>query len=200
MGLFDIFRKNTDISKNVQQELYNKNLYGCRDIKDSLSYQDKLLSLVNDASERYEQDHDLDAVIKAFEQAFVEADQPCKSSQNMKLADYYIKAGLNDKAWGYLNKLQLTSEAPLEKIRFAQSRILKKKKKYINALEYCLMGHFNKYSFNENVFYKDLMSYSNKLNLDYSQISYLKQIITSSKNESALIDKYRSIIKDWRLI
>ena len=202
MSIFNLFGKKTNKSfnKEIREEMYRNNTMGYRDNTDKLNYQQVLLDRINAASAQYKQDHDLDAVIKEFEYAFITSDPPCKSSQNMKLVDFYIKAGQNDKAWGYLNKLIVTKEAPIENVRFAQARILKKEKKYVDALEMCLLGNYNKYSFNDNVFDKDIKTYANKLKLNQDQMDYLKYLVTQCKSESVLIDRYNAVIKEWGLI
>lgn len=141
MGLFDKFKKNqqpkTD-SEAIEREMYENNTLGYRDLKDHLDYQQELINKVNLANAQYEKDGDMDALIKVYEMAFYEADPPCASSQNLKLVDYYLKSNSNDKAWEYLNFLYLGSYAPKEKIRFLQAKILKKEKKYLDAIDMCI--------------------------------------------------------------
>ena len=79
MGLFDRIKKAVHASankeqlrKNVEKEMYDNNLYGYRDLKDSLEYQDSLLKRVNEAQLKYKQDGDIEAVIRELEFAFIE--------------------------------------------------------------------------------------------------------------------------------
>lgn len=191
MGLFNLFGKpkksngsddaKRKFSNDVERDMYENNRFGYREMKDSLDYQNRLLSRVNAAQAKYKQDGDLDAVIKELEYAFIQSNPPCKTSQNMDLVNYYIKAGRNNDAWGYLNRLITTQEAPLEKIRFAQARILKKEKKWDEAIRMYMLGYLTKSKWNntfqKEMFIKDIKSSANKLKWDDSQIDKLAQIV-----------------------
>ena len=187
----------------VELDMYKSNQFGYKDLKDNLDYQDKLLSMVNNANAQFEKDGNLDALIKIYEYAFIESKPPCKTSQNLKLVDFYMKAGFNDKAWGYLNLLLTSREAPLEKIRFAQGRILKKEKKYFDAIEMYMLGHLAKSewnnTFHSDLFFKDVKSMINKVGWDDDDLSHLADIVSAHikkrrYNESELIKKYREYI------
>lgn len=201
MGIFDIFKKkNYNIHDEVEREMYEKKLNGYRDFKDSLDYQNKLLDRVNSAQQRYKQDGNLEAVIKELEYAFVEADPPCKTSQVMDLAKYYVKAEQNDKAWRYLNRLIIKRQADIESIRFAQAGILKKEKKWAEAVEMYMLGYLEESkrlgTFRKEKFVKDIKSSSNKLEWDDQTINQVSQIFekqTKKKNydEQQLRQEFR---------
>lgn len=214
MGLLDFLKKKAEPQKinpskttpsaqfrsEVERDMYEQNLCGYQDLKDSLDFQNRLLSRVNAAQQRFREDGDLDAVIKELEYAFIEADPPCKTSQNMDLVNYYLKAGQNDKAWGYLNRLLQRQDAPLKDIRFAQARLLKKEKKWADAIEMYMLGYLAKSEWNntfqEEMFIKDIKSSANKLGWDDTIISKLAGIVKGfvSKrkyDEKSLIQEYR---------
>jgi len=218
MGLFGLFgskkqqskpqtqrpqpQSSSNIKKEVEKEMYEKNLYGYRDMQDSLEYQNKLLNKVNAAQEKYKKDKDLDAVIKALEFAFIESDPPCKTSQNMDLADYYIKAGQNDNAWSYLNRLYVRKEALIKDIRFAQARLLKKEKKYADAIEMYMLGYLDKClwnkTFQKEMFLKDIRSSVNQLGWNEEITEKLcqileKQVKDNNNDEALLVNKYREL-------
>lgn len=210
MSIFDLFRtkpakdKPSISREDVEREMYEKNTMGFRDTKDHLNYQNALLDRVNKAREKYKEDGDLDAVIKDLEYAFIEADPPCNSSQNMVLADYYIKANKRDKAWGYLNMLQAKQLAPLEKVRFAQARILKAEKKYSYAIEMYACGYLAKSKWNntfqKDMFLKDIQSSANKLNWDDDRRDQVASIIEKAikkrnYDEGVIIKQYREFIE-----
>lgn len=196
MSFFDLFRKKS-LEEEVREEMCKNNIMGYRDRTDRLNYQQSLLDRVNAAAARCRQNHDLDAVIKEFEFAFIESDPPCHSSQNLDLANFYIKAGENDKAYHYLNRLISTQEAPQEKAHLMQARILKKEKRYAESLKTYLIGHKEKYTFNENVFFKDIAPIINKLGLEHIHMEYLSSLITESKGVRPMINSYYKALDDW---
>ena len=204
MGILDLFkRKNVpkkESEEDIRQYMYENNIMGYRDKQDRRDYQDALLSKVNDAAAQYKQDKDLSAVIAVFEDAFIHADPPCHSSQNLDLVKFYVKAGQNDKAWGYLNLLLVTQEAPVDKIRIAQANILKKENRHIEAIKMYLMGHRAKYAFNKNVFIKDIKPSANKLGLNDMQIEYLVFMIEESASETSMLNVYYQILEEWGII
>lgn len=190
------------LRNDIEREMYTNDT-GYRALTDSLDYQNNLLNRVNIAQQRYKQDGDLDLVIKELEYAFIDAKPPCRSSQNMDLANYYIKAGDNNKAWGYLNYLLSNQMAPKKDIRFVQARILKKEKKWSYAIEMYLLGYLDKSALNnhfqEEMFIKDIQSCVNKLGWDEKTVNGICQMIKGqvkvrNYNESTLSSAYRSFI------
>lgn len=212
MGLFDRIKKTVHASankeqlrKNVEKEMYDNNLYGYRDLKDSLEYQDSLLKRVNEAQLKYKRDGDIEAVIRELEFAFIESDPPCTTSQNIDLAKYYVKAGLKDKAWGYLNRLQMRQEAPLKDIRFAQAKILKAEKKWIDAIDMFMRGYLAKSewnnSFQEEMFLRDIKPLASKLGWDDRKMLQLSEMVKRHVNnkdysERSLIDEYKKFCSE----
>ena len=197
MGLFDRFKSKqktkTPSREEIEREMYEKNLWGYKDKKDAIDYQNVLLARVNRAQAQYKADGDLNAVIRELEFAFIQSDPPCKTSQNMSLVDYYLKAGLRDKAWGYLNMRVSKNQAPLEKIRFAQARILKSEKKYSYAIEMYACGHLAKSAFNntfqKDMFLRDIQSCANKLKWDDDKREYVAYLIQKSVDKRAYIEQ-----------
>lgn len=210
MSIFDLLKKkapkqepiNTGktFRNDIEKSMYENNTMGYKDTKDHLDYQNSLLNKVNQAQERYKQDGNIDAVIKELEYAFITANPPCNSSQNLDLANYYIKAGQNNKAWGYLNMLESKLLAPTEKIRLLQARILKKEKKWADAIEMYMLGYLAKSKWNntfqKEMFQKDIQSSANKLGWDNTKIEQLslmieKQVKQKNYDGSALVKEFR---------
>ena len=170
-----------------------------------LDYQEKLLSKVNTAREKYKADGNLSDVIQVFEEAFYKADPPCTSTQCLLLVDYYLKAGQNDKAWGYLNYLLSKQLAPLEKIRFSQAKVLKKEGKHLDAIEMIMLGYLAKSQWNrtfqKDMFLKDVQPSKNKLKWDDDKVEYLASLIDDLVkqgigDEKILISQYRSFLSN----
>ena len=199
MGLF---KRKPSFINTIERDMYLNNTLGYRDRKDQRDYQDELLSKVNAANEQYSVDGDLNKLIKTCEFAFIESDPPCHTSQNLKLADYYMKAGLNDRAWGYLNRLSCNNEAPMSKIRSKQAGILKKEKRYTEAVRFYMAAHLYKsegLQYQPDLFKKDIQSCANKLKWNQDKIDYLSYLIeylTKHKcyDEGVLIDQYKKAL------
>ena len=126
--------------KQIARELY-RDFPEARALQDELKYQDKLLNRLGKAERKYEEDGDINKLIKEYEYLFITADPPCGTSSNMNLVKCYMKTGQNDKAWAYLNRLLQRKEAELHKIRFEQAKILTKEKKYADAILMHLLGY-----------------------------------------------------------
>ena len=130
---------------------------------------------------------------------------PCISSQNLDLVDFYIKAGLYDKAWGYLEYLNWNSLAPLEKIRFAQARISKKENRYLDAIQMYMLGYLAKSEWNDtfqkDMFMKDIQSSANKLGWDNDKREYLAYLVGNNVKQGCydgleLIASYKKFLYD----
>ena len=121
MGLFKKVQKKqaNDFIQKTLQESENK-----------LKRRDTLLSRKEKAWSNYKKDNDIQRLISEYEyleehgKEFV--DYP---KYALELADLYIKAGWNDKAWGLLNRLITVPDFPVHKVRNVQAKILKKEGK-----------------------------------------------------------------------
>lgn len=186
MGLFDFMKKKpttkTASEKDVMA-LLDKVDPEFRQRRANLDYQNDLLSRVNAAREKYKVDKDLESAIKEYEFAFVESNPPCATSQDIDLANLYIKAGQYDKAWGYLNQLMLRRNYPDPDIRFYQAKILKKEEKYAYAIEMYALGYYYKSipnnPFQTEKFQKDISSSAKKLGWNQEKIDGVTKIIMS---------------------
>lgn len=136
-----------DPKKDLEQQMLDQNMFGYRDRKEFLKQQEGLLRIACNAQERYKNDGDIDRAILEYEKVMIEADPPLMNAQShaLFLADLYIKKGLNDKAWGYLNMLQHEKLCPVSHVRAQQARILKKEKKHLDAIETILLQHWNRF-------------------------------------------------------
>ncbi len=152
---------------DVEAEMYKNNTLGYREKKDRIDYQNRLISMANSAVAEYNQDGNTEKLISVYEHVFIECNPPLASSQNMKLVKLYVQTGQNDKALSFLNRLENTHQAPLEKIRLEQARILKKENKYSEAMEKYALGYLAKSKWNctfqSDVFIKDAKTTAKKL-------------------------------------
>ncbi len=177
-----------------------------RKMEEDLAYQDKLLKIALKARDRYKVDGDCDKAIAEYEKVMIQAKPPLKSNAHaMFLVDLYIKAGYNDKAWGYLNSLILSRGLDLDKIRKYQAKILKKENKHDEAIKMLMLHHLAKSewnnTFNREMFLKDIAPSIKKLGWSSSDAEALadmvgKQVGSKNYKEGVLIDKYKIFVKE----
>lgn len=203
-----LFGKKDTMSKDaIEKEMIDTNSEYCK-LMQSLEWQDQLITTVQKARVKYEEDKKIDDLIKSYEYVLLEANPPIKNMHSLpiSLAELYRKNNQNDKAWGYLNNLILTHPDLLDKIRFEQCKILKSEKKYIEAMEMLMCGYLYKSkwnnTFNEKHFTKDATPISNKLKWDSAKIEYLAYLIKAqvdkqNYSEDTLIQNYRKALEQF---
>lgn len=213
MGLLSsLFQKKSTISSTLDKNAIKKEMIDTdseyRKLMESLEWQDQLLAAVQKARAKYEEDKQIDDLIKSYEYVLLEADPPIKNMRSLpiSLAELYRKNNQNDKAWGYLNSLLLAHPDLLDKIRFEQCKILKSEKKYIEAMEMLMCGYLYKSkwnnTFNEKLFTRDATPISNRLNWDSQKIEYLAYLIKSqvdkqNYSEDTLVQNYRKALEQF---
>lgn len=125
---------------------------------------------------------DLEAAIAEYEAAIEDFGDQNMDSHRMHLASCYIKAGQFDKAWGYLNMLMVKYPHLTPKVHKEQVRILKKEKRWSEAMR-CLLEYyidrciFGIPGFNKKAFLKDLSPIANKLGLDEDEREYFAYLL-----------------------
>ena len=202
--VFDAKKFDEQSKKETTEEWLNRVSPEYRESKNDLENQEKLLASVWEAREQYKTDNDINKVISVYEQALITSNPPLRSdAHTMYLADLYIKSGQNDKAWGYLNSILISHIRLTGKIRYAQCKILKKEKKYVDAMQMLMLSYlFNSKmndDFRETAFVKDATPIANKLKWDSDKIDILTQIISNQvkrKNydEGTLIKSFKKVL------
>lgn len=171
--------------------------------------QNKVLAIYNAANEQYKKDKDINALIAAYEKAFVDSGIKWTHGGTIKLANLYIKTDQHDKAWGYLNSLSLYDPLNLDflsEIRLTQAKLLKKEKRYIPAIEMTMLGYLdeiNQYRpFKKDKFENDIKTMAQKMNWDDEKIQKIEEIIVSSatsiNRESTASKQFREACKAWK--
>lgn len=167
-------------------------------------YQNQLLSRVNAARERYQQDGNVNAAIKEYEYAFIKADPPCISSQCTKLVDLYMKAGQTDSAWSYLNLLSSRKGVHRDWVRLYQAKILKQEGKDKDAIDLYMRGHLLKAksygNFTRSTFLRDISAPARRLGLSKDDKEHLADILDAqirkgSFSEQAIRQESRDFLK-----
>ena len=176
--------------------------------KSDLEHQEKLLASVWEAREQYKVDNNIDKLIAAYEYAMIEAKPPLKNAQShtMYLAELYIKNNQNDKAWDYLNSILLSHIDLTHKIRFLQCKILKKEKRFVDAMIMLMMGHLFKAQINatfaKDAFIKEATPIANKLGLNNDNVEYLAYLIENqvkhrNYDDQILRTNYKKALSDF---
>lgn len=149
--------------------------------------QDKIYTSINSAANL-----DIEKKIKVYEKNLLDppVELHCQRAY-MELAEMYCKTGQHDKAWGYLNSLLFTGRAPDNKIRRFQGKILKKEKRYLDALLSYSLGH--REFFTEKSFISDTKVCFTKLGWTDNQRDSLIDLIQNSATDQELIDGFKRI-------
>lgn len=198
MGLFK--------KKPIEYQQAQNDLPEIKPIQDIVKQQDKCYRILDQAASKYENDGDIDSLLSVYQKIFFDSGIELHSqTKAFYPVEICIKNGWNDKAWAYLNRLLSLSDIPVSKIRFYQGKILKKEKKYLDAVEMYMLGHLAKSewnnTYNENLFLKDIKSCANKLKWDSDMMCCLsdliqQQVCRRNYAEDTLIRSYRKIIKE----
>ncbi len=199
-------------NKQIYQELRKSNPE-FRRIDDRIKATNKSLEKILNANKQYKEDKDLNKVIKIYEHELKEPTSPWEHNipqkHAMDLVDFYLKAGENDKAWGYLNWLTIQCPQLTSKVRFAQAKILKKENKYQDALIALMSGYLVDAKdmngrFNSTKFTKEATVIANKLKWDGLKVEKLSEILgrmisNRDYNESNLRELFRDLIESWSI-
>ena len=203
MGIFDVFgKKKTAPVQNVKVKPPGKNI--TKIIEDS----NKAIAAMQKADATFEKDGNIEKQIRTYEKYLLEKPQWNSFNFNLSLAKMYVKAGHNDKAWGYLNQMYLWAIAPdaiggdTSKIRFEQFRILKAEKKFKDAMFMLVSSYvLNAYAvrgiyFNKPKFIKDAKTTGKAIGFTEDQlISFadeLERNIKARKIQEATVKTYCS--------
>ena len=188
MGFFDLFK--TKPQNNTKKAIAN---------------QDKLLELLTNSRNQYEKDGDIKSLLNTYEYVFFESKVNLNAQTHaLYPAEQCYKIGENNLAWGYLNQLSLSNAAPLSKVRFLQAKILKKEKKYQDAIHMYMLGYLDKSKWNQSLqidmFKKDIQSCVNKLKWENDTPDYLadfleKQIKAGDFNENKITSMMQNFVE-----
>ena len=112
---------------------------------------DEEICTLNTAYENYSNGGNILDCIKIYEQILISKTQWNSFNYCITLANLYFKANQKDKAWGFLNWMQINfgndpycAEYNMCKIRFSQFKILKSEKRYIDALLMLILSYVYK--------------------------------------------------------
>ena len=205
MGLLDLFGKNkaTRMPQSKSSEDIRKEAQAIVDSFDGgklsniLANSDTAIRECQKADEQFKIDGDIDKIISVYEKFFTEKTGWSSFNFNLKLAKLYVKAGRNNDAWAYLNKMTYWAMQPdainmdLSKIRFEQFKILKAEKKYKDALINLVLSYVEKGQemnwsyFNKNKFISDAKTTAKK-----AGITEVKMNEFADKLEKAILKNH----------
>lgn len=152
-----------------------------------VKHTDDLIELVNKARSKYKEDGNLEDALKAYEYALIDSEPPLLNAQShsLFLIQLYKKAGLRDKAWGFLNSTGMDvmkygrERLPREKVYEEQAKIVKEEKRFGYAIEFLLMSYFERGMYTEDKFDKEVLPLIKKLGWPDSTKGDLMSILDS---------------------
>ena len=161
---------------------------------------------LNDAYNEFKINKNYEDVIAAYEEILLDDDSKMIGTvHSIRLAEFYIATNQHDKAWGYLNKLALQTYGLIDKIRRTQHKILKKEKKYTEALLFLMYYYMHKNKrngiFQESMFRKDANVLFKKIGLDVDCVDQITTVMRTQigdniYDEDILRDDLSIILKN----
>lgn len=198
-------KRQSEHKQNIYEEYLKKNPLYAQDQK-YLQEQGELLSEVLAARNKYKVDHDIQSAITVYEHALLHSDPPLRSNAHtMFLSNLYIQAKEYDKAWSYLNGLLLKNQDLTYEIRKDQCRILKKEKRYVDAMLMLILSFLAdskwKNIFNYESFVKEATPIANKLGWTQEAVERFadcikKRVDSRDYDEASMVNEFREILID----
>ena len=186
-----------------------------KNIMDNLAKQraesDAEIAVLVKADKEYQSDNDLEKRIRTYESVLLNKTRWNSFNKCMILDDMYLSAGMNDRAWGYLNQMSIwfatypNPSAYLSKIELARFKILKKEKRYPDALRTLLCYHCcytdSGLGYRRERFISDAKVIAKKLSISDDRLTELanEAAVAVEKNQNSardmttLVKKYLSI-------
>lgn len=131
--MFNIFKKKKVKREDVVNQFLKTDTQFKQNYEDNL-IGDKQIERINNARQLVK-DKKYDEAVVIFEDVLINEGAKYNAyNHKMLLADLYYKMGDYDKAWGYSNKLFLEESNSVNKIREFQVKVLKKEKRFKDAL------------------------------------------------------------------
>lgn len=159
---------------------------------------DEQLDRITKETQLSKETGNIDNLIKVYEQILLK-EGLCFNGKGyyINLAELYYKTGQRDKAWGYLNKIGIKHHDLMDKIREFQVKILKKEKKYIDALLFQMGALFYEvskdYKPSEEKVEKKLFPLVKKCKLEI-KYDLIKSVLYSSTNEIDLRNNFKKLL------
>lgn len=155
---------------------------------------DAEIALLQAADRQFENDKDTEKRIAAYESVFHKKTHWNSFNYCMKLVKMYEDGGKNNKAWALINKMIIwfatypNPAAYISKIRKEQFKILKKEKKYDEALRWLLAAHtsFAKSpsEFSAESFFSEAKTTAKGLGMTEAQLQELVEIVQKTLKQS----------------
>lgn len=133
-GLFlkvDVFGRCDECAEAEDNEWSKKHNLPTRK---EIERQQEVLNILNKAREKYKIDKNIDAIIKTYEEVVLIEEVDYPRIGTLYLAELYYKNNELDKAWSHTNWTLLKEPKSIVEVRRLQYKILKKEKKYADAL------------------------------------------------------------------
>lgn len=207
MALFNLFKnskstptKKADISKEIKRH------------QDDTAKADAQIAKLQKADERFEKDGDLNKRIAVYESVLDLSKPLLWNSFNycLSLVKMYVEADRRDDAWRLLNQMTIafarfpSPEYYTAKVRNEQFKILKKEKKYLDALRMLAVSHVLKTNspqgsqFDTERFIKEAKTTAKGAGLSQQDLEDLaKMIKDAGKKKNLPEEKVLDIFKEF---
>ena len=142
MGILGLFKKKSFQKKTVSINKANHQDI-IQDTRRRIEEDDREIAQLQAAKEKYDQDNDVQACIQEYEKVLLKGTSWNSFNFHLTLVNLYVKADRDNDGWAYLNRLlmQFPDEYCTYKIRYEQFHILKKEKKYKEAIRMLAVSH-----------------------------------------------------------
>ena len=153
MGIIDFFKKIDKVLNETEKPVEQKkqNDYGLAELKQIEKKADKEIEILQAADRQYYEDNDIEKRIAVYESVLNH--QPKWNNFNfcLSLLSMYEKTEQYQKGWSFANQMitwfTVFPVGDMAKIRYAQFRILKKEKKFTDALRMLTLSYIHNAKF-----------------------------------------------------
>ena len=153
MGILDLFKKIDKVLSEPEKPAKpaKRDDYGLAEMKRKEKQADKELETLQKADKQYYEDNDIEKRIAVYESVLNHQPEWNNFSFCLSLLSMYEKAEQFQKAWAFSNQMiswfTVFPVGDMAKIRYAQFRILKKEKKYLDALRMLTLSYIHNTKF-----------------------------------------------------
>ena len=149
MGILDLFKKIDKALSEPEKPARpaRQNDYGLAELKRKEKEADNELETLQKADKQYYEDNDIEKRIAVYESVLNHQPEWNNFNFCLSLLSMYEKTEQYQKGWSFANQMiawfAVFPVGDMSKIRYAQFRILKKEKKYVEALRMLTLSHIH---------------------------------------------------------
>lgn len=194
---------NTDEPTDSGMDKVLKTVIKAQATKNHIEKMDKQKARLDDAEIKYNINNDINEVIATFEDVLLNGQNDWNTiDYQIKLIHFYQKAGMRDKARGYMNKLSILPNLydyrDISKIRYEQYKQLKCEKRYMYALKMLTISWFYSTVYLPN--FASKLSDSQKQKFIREALPLLEQLNISECGLETLVDALAYSVENANVI